>query len=156
MTHAIFTATSRLKNCCFVLLFLQPSKADFHSGFDVVFVDPSGYLNLCAGMTAAQYRRVSVLCCINHYRTQICNQPIGSVVYCPWHIRIFSCQKRKEVILLSSRIVLFTIISLINSQLQHEARLSLEFLDSSLFMDSFEVLFMKPVPFTQTFDQFLQ
>jgi len=47
------------------------------------------------------------------------------------------------------------IISLINSQLQHEVRLSLEFLDSS-FMDSFEVLFMKPVPFIQTFDQFLQ
>ncbi|XP_078367178.1 nucleolar protein 6-like isoform X2 [Oculina patagonica] len=73
-----------------------PSKADFHAGFDVVFVDPSGHLNLCAGMTAAQYRR-----------------------------------------------------------LQHEARLSLEFLDSS-FMDGFEMLFMKPVPFTQTFDQFLQ
>ena len=44
---------------------------------------------------------------------------------------------------------------MINSQLLHEARLSLEFLDSS-FMDSFEVLFMKPVPFIQTFDQFLQ
>lgn len=46
-------------------------------------------------------------------------------------------------------------ISSINSQLLHEARLSLEFLDSS-FMDSFEVLFMKPVPFIQTFDQFLE
>ena len=44
---------------------------------------------------------------------------------------------------------------LINFQLQHEARLSLEYLDSS-FMDSFEVLFMKPVPFIQAFDQFLQ
>lgn len=46
------------------LSFLQPSKADFHAAFDVVFVDPSGYLNLCAGMTVAQYRRVSELCCI--------------------------------------------------------------------------------------------
>lgn len=73
-----------------------PSKADFHAGFDVVFVDPSGYLNLCAGMTGAQYKR-----------------------------------------------------------LQHEARLSLEYLDSS-FMDGFEILFMKSVPFIQTFDQFLQ
>jgi len=74
----------------------NPSKADFHSAFDVVFVDPSGHLNLCAGMTAAQYRR-----------------------------------------------------------LQHEAKLSMEFLDSR-FLDGFEVLFMKPVPFAQTFDQFLQ
>lgn len=41
------------------LFFFQPSKADFHAGFDVVFVDPSGYLNLCAGMTGAQYKRVS-------------------------------------------------------------------------------------------------
>lgn len=49
----------------------------------------------------------------------------------------------------------YLFISLINSQLQREARLSLEFLDSS-FMDSFEMLFMKPVPFMQTFDQFLQ
>ena len=39
-------------------------------------------------------------------------------------------------------------------QLQHEARLSMEFLDNR-FLDGFEVLFMKPVPFTQTFDQFL-
>ena len=55
------------------LLFLQPSKEDFHSGFDVEFVDPSGYLNLCAGMTVAQYRKVSELCCVSHYRSQICN-----------------------------------------------------------------------------------
>ena len=41
--------------------FLQPSTADFHAAFDVVFVDPSGYLNLCAGMTVAQYKRVSEL-----------------------------------------------------------------------------------------------
>ena len=39
-------------------------------------------------------------------------------------------------------------------QLQHEARLSMEFLDNR-FLDGFEVLFMKPVPFTQSFDQFL-
>ena len=39
-------------------------------------------------------------------------------------------------------------------QLQHEARLSMEFLDNR-FLDGFEVLFMKPVPFTQTFDQVL-
>lgn len=43
----------------YLCFFFQPSKADFHAGFDVVFVDPSGYLNLCAGMTGAQYKRVS-------------------------------------------------------------------------------------------------
>ncbi|CAH3109711.1 unnamed protein product [Porites lobata] len=72
-----------------------PSMEDFDSAYDVVFIDPSGYLNLCAAMSAAQYQR-----------------------------------------------------------LQHEARLSMEFLDNR-FLDGFEVLFMKPVPFTQTFDQFL-
>ena len=39
-------------------------------------------------------------------------------------------------------------------QLQHEARLAVEFLDNRL-LDGFEVLFMKPVPFAQKFDQFL-
>ena len=53
---------------------------------------------------------------------------------------------------LSSFGVLFFIY--IYLQLQHEARLSMEFLDNR-FLDGFEVLFMKPVPFTQTFDQFL-
>ncbi|XP_015751379.1 PREDICTED: nucleolar protein 6-like [Acropora digitifera] len=72
-----------------------PSKEEFHSAYDVVFVDPSGYLNLCAGMTVAQYRR-----------------------------------------------------------LQHEARLAMEYLDST-HLDGFEILFMKPVPFVQTFDHFL-
>lgn len=43
----------------YLCFFFQPPKADFHAGFDVVFVDPSGYLNLCAGMTGAQYKRVS-------------------------------------------------------------------------------------------------
>ena len=61
----ILKHSSRIKhhfspnNKTIIVLFLQPSKADFHSAFDVVFVDPSGHLNLCAGMTAAQYRRVS-------------------------------------------------------------------------------------------------
>ncbi|XP_067056195.1 nucleolar protein 6-like [Acropora muricata] len=72
-----------------------PLKEEFHSAYDVVFVDPSGYLNLCAGMTVAQYRR-----------------------------------------------------------LQHEARLAMEYLDSA-HLDGFEILFMKPVPFVQTFDHFL-
>ncbi|XP_058491620.1 nucleolar protein 6 [Solea solea] len=35
-----------------------PSLAEFHSGFQVVFVDPSGHLNLCADMTACTYKHV--------------------------------------------------------------------------------------------------
>ncbi|CAM9481846.1 unnamed protein product [Lampetra planeri] len=35
-----------------------PSLADFHAAYDVVFVDPTGHLNLCADMTAATFHRV--------------------------------------------------------------------------------------------------
>ncbi|XP_072269627.1 nucleolar protein 6 [Pyxicephalus adspersus] len=35
-----------------------PSIADFHLAFEVVFVDPLGVVNLCAGMTAAKYRQI--------------------------------------------------------------------------------------------------
>ncbi|XP_069043565.1 nucleolar protein 6 [Lepisosteus oculatus] len=35
-----------------------PSLPEFHSVFQVVFVDPSGHLNLCADMTASTYRQV--------------------------------------------------------------------------------------------------
>ena len=31
---------------------------EFHKHFDVVFIDPSGYLNLCAGMNETTYTRV--------------------------------------------------------------------------------------------------
>ena len=36
----------------------RPSMEDFQSTFDVVFVDASGYLNLCSDMSAANYRLV--------------------------------------------------------------------------------------------------
>lgn len=42
----------------FFLSFLQPSLADFHNAFQVVFVDPSGHLNMCADMTACTYKQV--------------------------------------------------------------------------------------------------
>ncbi|KAK3732920.1 hypothetical protein QZH41_012680 [Actinostola sp. cb2023] len=74
---------------------VHPSLSDFHSAFDVVFIDPSGYLNLCANLSKDLYLRV-----------------------------------------------------------RHEAKLAIEFLDSR-FIDGFEVLFMKKVPFLQTFDQFV-
>nr|XP_020450136.1 nucleolar protein 6 [Monopterus albus] len=38
--------------------FTAPSLAEFHSAFQVVFVDPSGHLNLCADMTACTYKQL--------------------------------------------------------------------------------------------------
>ncbi|XP_074851941.1 nucleolar protein 6 [Carettochelys insculpta] len=35
-----------------------PTLADFHQVFEVVFVDPSGLVNLCADMTASKYKQV--------------------------------------------------------------------------------------------------
>ncbi|XP_061117793.1 nucleolar protein 6 isoform X2 [Conger conger] len=35
-----------------------PSLSEFHSAFQVVFVDPSGHLNLCSDMTANTYKQV--------------------------------------------------------------------------------------------------
>uniref|UniRef100_A0A8C8D3U6 Nucleolar protein 6 n=1 Tax=Oncorhynchus tshawytscha TaxID=74940 RepID=A0A8C8D3U6_ONCTS len=37
---------------------LHPSLAEFHTAFQVVFVDPSGHLNMCADMTACTYKQV--------------------------------------------------------------------------------------------------
>ncbi|KAJ8285473.1 hypothetical protein GJAV_G00027190 [Gymnothorax javanicus] len=36
----------------------RPSLSEFHSAFQVVFVDPSGHLNLCADMTFHTYKQV--------------------------------------------------------------------------------------------------
>ncbi|XP_060711362.1 nucleolar protein 6 [Hemiscyllium ocellatum] len=35
-----------------------PSLGEFHQAFDVVFVDPSGFVNLCAEMTASKYKQI--------------------------------------------------------------------------------------------------
>ncbi|XP_077418497.1 nucleolar protein 6 isoform X2 [Vanacampus margaritifer] len=35
-----------------------PSLADFHDAFQVVFIDPSGHLNMCADMTACTYKQL--------------------------------------------------------------------------------------------------
>ncbi|XP_078077355.1 nucleolar protein 6 [Mustelus asterias] len=35
-----------------------PSLPDFHQAFEVVFVDPSGFVNLCAEMTASKYKQI--------------------------------------------------------------------------------------------------
>ncbi|XP_048339096.1 nucleolar protein 6-like, partial [Sphaerodactylus townsendi] len=35
-----------------------PTLTDFHKAFQVVFVDPSGLVNLCADMTASKYKQI--------------------------------------------------------------------------------------------------
>ncbi|XP_078407472.1 nucleolar protein 6 [Cetorhinus maximus] len=35
-----------------------PSLQDFHEAFEVVFVDPSGFVNLCAEMTTSKYKQI--------------------------------------------------------------------------------------------------
>ncbi|XP_048460739.1 nucleolar protein 6 [Rhincodon typus] len=35
-----------------------PSLGEFHQAFEVVFVDPSGFVNLCAEMTASKYKQI--------------------------------------------------------------------------------------------------
>ncbi|XP_069780228.1 nucleolar protein 6 [Narcine bancroftii] len=37
---------------------LVPTLADFHQAFEVVFVDPSGFVNLCAEMTGNKYKQI--------------------------------------------------------------------------------------------------
>uniref|UniRef100_H9G4G3 Nucleolar protein 6 n=1 Tax=Anolis carolinensis TaxID=28377 RepID=H9G4G3_ANOCA len=37
-----------------------PSLSDFHEAFQVVFVDPSGRVNLCADMTASTYKQIQL------------------------------------------------------------------------------------------------
>lgn len=39
---------------------------EFHNVFQVVFVDPSGHLNMCADMTACTYKQV------NTVKTNVC------------------------------------------------------------------------------------
>ncbi|OXB79791.1 UNVERIFIED_CONTAM: hypothetical protein H355_012851 [Colinus virginianus] len=51
--------TVTLANGCTSLMSAgRPSLADFHHAFEVVFVDPSGLVNLCADMTASKYHQV--------------------------------------------------------------------------------------------------
>ncbi|XP_006898604.1 PREDICTED: nucleolar protein 6 [Elephantulus edwardii] len=72
-----------------------PALADFHQAFPVVFLDPSGCLNLCADVTASTYHQV-----------------------------------------------------------QHEAKLSMELLDSKAD-DGFQLLLMTPKPMIRAFDHIL-
>ena len=42
----------------YLLFSTQASMRDFHATFDVVFVDPSGYLNLAAAVDIVSYQMV--------------------------------------------------------------------------------------------------
>jgi len=44
---------------CFLSYFQVPPVRDFHSVFDVVFIDTSGYMNLCANVGKVTYEMVS-------------------------------------------------------------------------------------------------
>lgn len=70
----------------------QPDIGTFHSSYDVVFIDPTGYHNLCSHMLESTYYRV-----------------------------------------------------------RHEAELAIRMMEDKT-VDSFEMLFMKKIPFTHTFD----
>lgn len=71
--------------------------SEFHKHFEVVFMDPSGHLNLCYDLSTPVYK-----------------------------------------------------------QIRREARLSVETLDNRNILNSFEIVFMTPVPFTRAFDHFLR
>ncbi len=73
-----------------------PLVSSFHSAYDVVFLDSTGLLNVCAAMSTEQFR-----------------------------------------------------------QLQHEARLSMQCLDSTT-VNAFEALFMKPVNLVEKCDALVQ
>lgn len=51
---------------------LQPSLAEFHNAFQVVFVDPSGHLNMCADMTSCTYKQVNIV----EQNTIVCSNEI--------------------------------------------------------------------------------
>uniref|UniRef100_A0A8C2FG60 Nucleolar protein 6 n=1 Tax=Cyprinus carpio TaxID=7962 RepID=A0A8C2FG60_CYPCA len=57
--YLLFLACSVLvASPCLSFLLLQPSLPEFHAAFSVVFVDPSGHLNLLADMTVFTYKRI--------------------------------------------------------------------------------------------------
>jgi len=57
----------------------RPSLEDFHSAFDVVFIDTTGYVNLCADMSAVHYRLVfTLLMTVTHSRCTHCAELLWS------------------------------------------------------------------------------
>lgn len=108
---------------------LQPSLAEFHNFFQVVFVDPSGHLNMCADMTACTYKQVNV------DKKYVLNKIFLSVIinddeFGFDHLRL-------------------------GPQLQHEASMSMRFWDNPT-VDGFHSLLMTPKPMIRTSDHVFQ
>lgn len=106
---------------------VQPSLPEFHDAFQVVFVDPSGHLNMCADMTACTYKKV-------HFKKNMI------IIF----IFIFFFQ--------ASYTCFCCFISL---QLQHEASVSMQFWDNPT-VDGFHSLLMTPKPMIRTSDHVFQ
>ena len=69
-----------------------PTLEDFHGAFDVVFIDPTGYVNLSSTMAKSTFFRVST-CTINLYETfldSIIFEKImhGSCIFCFLNVRM--------------------------------------------------------------------
>ena len=111
---------------------LQPSLADFHNAFQVVFVDPSGHLNMCADMTACTYKQVDTIL----KKTYVCS----SKMHC------FT-----DGIIQTTEFDPFQL----GSQLQAEASVSMQFWDDPT-VDGFHSLLMTPKPMIRTSDHMFQ
>ncbi len=82
MTQAVTCCFSQFCLGCIIMPFfyfflLQPSLPEFHAAFSVVFVDPSGHLNLLADMTAFTYKQVSTSLVL----LQLCDNVIFTHLY---------------------------------------------------------------------------
>jgi len=114
----------------FLLISPQPSLTEFHDAFQVVFVDPSGHLNMCADMTACAYKQVCTV----------------TTAVCAITMRLSQRDEATGFDLFSFNFGL---------QLQHEASVSMEFWDNPT-VDGFHCLLMTPTPMMRTSDHVFQ
>eukprot|EP00057_Strongylocentrotus_purpuratus_P024939 XP_011679413.1 PREDICTED: nucleolar protein 6 [Strongylocentrotus purpuratus] len=135
-----------------------PGLEEFHQHFPVVFVDPSGYLNLCADMTGTTYEHVVKQWLLPHF-----------IVTTDWASKgVTMCKSSNSQTLpgLEEFHQHFPVVFVDPSgylnlcadmtgttyeHLKHEAKLGLDFLDDKR-IDGFHCLFMTPVLFTRKFD----
>ncbi|MGH0138393.1 UNVERIFIED_CONTAM: hypothetical protein FKN15_040823 [Acipenser sinensis] len=103
-----------------------PALSEFHDAFQVVFVDPSGHVNLCGDMTASKYRQPALSEFHDAFQVVFVD-PSGHVNLCG----DMTASKYRQV--------------------QHEARLSMQVWDNPK-LDGFHALLMTPKPLVRTFD----
>ncbi|KAK2492692.1 hypothetical protein MC885_005880 [Smutsia gigantea] len=139
-----------------------PALADFHQAFSVVFLDPSGRLNLCADVTASTYHQVPM---VPHSWVPQMSQPRLPLLPAPEPQKVLSKElKSGRSFDLSPRVnegrgalVVVSQLSSLRalwSQVQHEAQLSMALLDSKVD-DGFQLLLMTPKPMIRAFDHVL-